>query len=185
MNSHTRVLIRYAAAAAVLLSVFTWLTTSGHGQTVPEAVSLPVVVQLQHGRPFGGDVRRLPSSLPSQHEHRPDHGEDPMLRPVSFGDDAVQRGGAAAPAPSPGGGSGAGSFTGLSYALNGDGWPPDPNGDVGPTYYMQTVNTSLGVRNSLRSTWVDRLETRPSSLLPHALHPSPQPSCRTGSDLRR
>jgi len=68
-----------------------------------------------------------------------------MLRPVSFGDDAVQRGGAAAPAPSPGGGSGAGSFTGLSYALNGDGWPPDPNGDVGPTYYMQTVNTSLGI----------------------------------------
>jgi hypothetical protein len=145
MNSHKRVLIRCATGAAVLLNVFTWLTTSGHGQGVPETVSLPVVVQLEQGRPFDGDVRRLPSSLPSQHEHRPDHGEDPGLRPVSFGDDAVQRGGAVAPAPSPGGGSGAGSFFGLSYAQNGDGWPPDTNGDVGPTYYLQTVNTSLGI----------------------------------------
>ncbi len=64
---------------------------------------------------------------------------------MSFGDDAVQRGGAAAPAPSPGSGGGAGNFSGLSYALNGDGWPPDTNGDVGPVYYLQTVNTSLGI----------------------------------------
>ena len=64
---------------------------------------------------------------------------------MSFGDDAVQRGGAAAPAPSPGTGGGAGNFSGLSYALNGDGWPPDTNGDVGPVYYLQTVNTSLGI----------------------------------------
>ena len=48
MNSHTPVLMRYAAGAVVLGGVFTW-TTSGFGQTVPEAVSLPVVVQLQHG----------------------------------------------------------------------------------------------------------------------------------------
>jgi carboxypeptidase family protein len=29
--------------------------------------------------------------------------------------------------------------------LGGDGWPPDTNGDVGPVYYLQTVNTSLGI----------------------------------------
>jgi hypothetical protein len=78
-------------------------------------------------------------------EHRPDRGEEPMLRPVSFGDDAVQVGGAAAAAPSPGTGGGAGNFPGLTYAQNGDGWPPDTNGDVGITYYLQTVNTSLGI----------------------------------------
>ena len=64
---------------------------------------------------------------------------------MSFGDEAAQRGGPAAPAPSPGTGGGAGNFGGLSYALNGDGWPPDTNGDVGPVYYLQTVNTSLGI----------------------------------------
>ena len=145
MTIHKLPLIRCASGAAFVLSVFMWLTASGHGQTVPDTVSLPVVVQLQQGRPFSGDVRRLPSSLPSQHEHRPDRGEDPMLPPVSFGDQAVQRGGIAAPAPSPGTGSGAGSFYGLNYQQNGDGWPPDTNGDVGPTYYMQTVNTSIGI----------------------------------------
>ena len=145
MNMNKDDLIRGARCAAIVLSVFTWLTVSGHGQGVPESVSLPVVVQLEHGRRFDGDVRRLPSSLPSQHEHRPDHGEDPRLPPVSFGDDAAQRSGPAAPAPSPGTGGGAGNFGGLSYGLGGDGWPPDTNGDVGPVYYLQTVNTSVGI----------------------------------------
>src|ERR1051325_8890764 len=131
MNIHRYLGIRVAIRTVVVVSVLASLTTPGHGQSVPETVSLPVVIQLQQGTPFNDDVRKLPSSLPSQHEHRPEHGEDPGLRPVSFGDDAVQRGGAVAPAPSPGGGSGAGSFTGLSYAQNGDGWPPDTNGDVG------------------------------------------------------
>jgi len=145
MIINNRVLLRGARCAAIVLSVFTWLTVSGHGQGVPESVSLPIVVQLQRGRPFDGDVRRLPSSLPSQHEHRPDHGEDPRLPPVSFGDEASQRTAPAAPAPSPGTGGGAGNFEGLSYGLGGDGWPPDTNGDVGPVYYLQTVNTSLGI----------------------------------------
>ena len=64
---------------------------------------------------------------------------------MSFGDEASQRTAPAAPAPSPGTGGGAGNFEGLSYGLGGDGWPPDTNGDVGPVYYLQTVNTSLGI----------------------------------------
>ena len=64
---------------------------------------------------------------------------------MSFGDEAAQRSAPAAPAPSPGTGGGAGNFGGLSYGLGGDGWPPDTNGDVGPVYYLQTVNTSLGI----------------------------------------
>src|ERR1044071_7819992 len=130
MNFDNRVLRRGVRGVAIILSVFSWLPVAGHTQTVPDSVSLPVVVQLQRGRPFDGDVRRLPSSLPSQHEHRPDRGEDPMLPPVSFGDGAVQRTGTAAPAPSPGTGGGAGNFGGLSYGSGGDGWPPDTNGDV-------------------------------------------------------
>ncbi len=45
---------------------------------------------------------------------------------------------AAAPAPDA-------SFDGLDFATWGAGHPPDENGDVGPTYYIQTVNTSVGI----------------------------------------
>ena len=37
------------------------------------------------------------------------------------------------------------SFDGLDFATWGAGHPPDENGDVGPTYYIQTVNTSIGI----------------------------------------
>ncbi|MCP4229268.1 MAG: hypothetical protein GY771_03855, partial [bacterium] len=36
-------------------------------------------------------------------------------------------------------------FAGMNLAANGSGWPPDPVGDVGITYYVQAVNTSLGI----------------------------------------
>ncbi|MCP5046210.1 MAG: hypothetical protein GY940_03500 [bacterium] len=39
------------------------------------------------------------------------------------------------------------SFDGMNQSANGAGWPPDTNGDVGPTYYIQTVNTSIGIYN--------------------------------------
>jgi len=45
-----------------------------------------------------------------------------------------------APAPSP-----STSFDGLDFASWGAGHPPDPNGDVGPAYYIQTINTSIGI----------------------------------------
>ena len=39
------------------------------------------------------------------------------------------------------------NFSGMSKSLNGSGWPPDTNGDVGPNHYIQTVNTSLAIYN--------------------------------------
>jgi hypothetical protein len=38
-------------------------------------------------------------------------------------------------------------FAGMNFSANGAGWPPDTNGDVGPTYFIQTVNTSIGIYN--------------------------------------
>ena len=38
-------------------------------------------------------------------------------------------------------------FAGMNFSSNGAGWPPDTNGDAGPTYYIQTVNTSIGIYN--------------------------------------
>ncbi len=54
---------------------------------------------------------------------------------------------AAAPAPDS-------SFDGLDFATWGAGHPPDENGDVGPTYYIQTVNTSIGIYNKTTGTRV-------------------------------
>ncbi|MGE5156315.1 MAG: hypothetical protein ACM3JP_02340 [Betaproteobacteria bacterium] len=54
--------------------------------------------------------------------------------------------GSLAPAPST-----TTSFEGLYYSQActggqcGAGHPPDPNGDVGPTYYIETINTAIGI----------------------------------------
>jgi len=37
------------------------------------------------------------------------------------------------------------NFKGFDLANWGSGWPPDPNGDVGPNHYIQAVNTSIGI----------------------------------------
>src|SRR6266545_3865482 len=133
--------------------VFAALVLSGDApgaQTgAPPPGSRPNVLELQRGRPFLDDLRRLPAGLPTQREHRPDRGDEreepPLQTTGGFEDRAAQTTAFAAPAPAPGSGNGAGSFAGLDYATFGDGWPPDTNGDVGPTYYIQTVHTSVGI----------------------------------------
>jgi len=128
------------------------LLISGHTTTAQGPPTAPPnVVGLQRGRPFVDDVRRLPSNLPNQREHRPDRGiereEPPLPSAIGSADRSAQitLPALAAPAPPPGSGSGAGSFAGLDFQHWGDGWPPDTNGDVGPTHYIQTVNTSIGI----------------------------------------
>ncbi len=37
------------------------------------------------------------------------------------------------------------NFDGMTHDLNGAGWPPDTNGDVGQLFYIQSVNTSIGI----------------------------------------
>ena len=103
---------------------------------------------------FEGDLRDLPTDAPAKKE-RPER-EDPLLRrdvapvPAGVQPGSLAQGGestsltdailAAAPAPTI-------TFDGLDFANWGAGHPPDTNGDVGPTYYIQTVNSSIGVYN--------------------------------------
>src|SRR5207237_7512748 len=69
------------------------------------------------------------------------NASDDELHGKTVADSAVQSGtGTISSTPT----SGA-SFQGLDHAGFGAGWPPDPNGDVGPNYYVQTVNTSVGI----------------------------------------
>jgi hypothetical protein len=49
------------------------------------------------------------------------------------------------------------SFEGMSLSAGGNGWPPDPNGDVGPNHYIQTVNTSMAIYNKDNGAEIVRL----------------------------
>jgi len=144
---------RRSATAVYVALVFAALVMGGDApraqSPAPPAGPPPNVQNLQPGRPFLDDLRHLPAGLPTQREHRPDRGiereEPPLGATVGSADRAAQTLAPAAPAPAPGSGGGAGSFAGLDFQNFGDGWPPDTNGDVGPTYFIQTVNTSVGI----------------------------------------
>lgn len=100
---------------------------------------------------FRGDLRIL-AYIPPVREERTEI-EPPPFVPRLYQPLGTSSSTTAAPTISPGPASVSTSpapaplvtFDGLDYAAWGAGHPPDPNGDVGPTYYIQVVNTSLGV----------------------------------------
>jgi len=114
----------------------------------------PNEVRMMKAREFKGDLRNLPQTPPVKME-RPER-EQPDMNPRVYGSatEAPTVGSAptgsssspgiapAAPAPTP-----LISFEGLDFATWGAGHPPDTNGDVGPTYYIETINTSIGLYN--------------------------------------
>jgi len=71
---------------------------------------------------------------------------NPVLHPGTFSPVQTSTGANApsisAPAPAP-----SSSFEGLDFTNWGAGHPPDTNGDVGPLYYIQTINTAVGIYN--------------------------------------
>jgi len=108
--------------------------------------------RMRKARPFKGDVRQLPYTQPVKAE-RPE-SEAPQPNPTRFvppGEtaDATSKNSAAtaapqnginAPAPPP-----TANFEGLDFNTFGNAHPPDANGDVGPNYYVQAINTSIGI----------------------------------------
>ncbi|HEX2831519.1 MAG TPA: carboxypeptidase regulatory-like domain-containing protein [Thermoanaerobaculia bacterium] len=124
--------------------------TSTHEQEIPRKeikIGPPVQQTLKKANGRVRDVRLLPKRKPAQKE-RPEH-EGPEPAPIVAGEGltpsvvgnapnfqpAVT---AAAPAPII-------DFEGLDRLNWGAGSPPDTTGDVGPTYYIQAVNTSVGI----------------------------------------
>ena len=107
----------------------------------------PTELRLRKAHPFTGDLRSLPRTRPIPAERPEREAPKPNPRPfVPPGTLAPAEPTApfeivpSAPAPTP-----SASFEGLSFNLNGDGHPPDTNGDVGPNHYIQTINTSVGI----------------------------------------
>ena len=116
------------------------------GPAVPAAIGKPIETALHRAGSADIDLRKLPYRAPQKKE-RPEL-EEPEANPVVLpGGPSVSPGATpksitvpSAPAPAPNI-----TFDGLDNATWGAGHPPDTNGDVGPTYYIQTINSSIGV----------------------------------------
>ncbi|HEY3365528.1 MAG TPA: hypothetical protein VGK74_10785 [Symbiobacteriaceae bacterium] len=117
----------------------------------PEDVSVgpPTTVAPVAPHVFAGDVRRIPATRPIKSDERQKPGEPAEPQLPAAKDTTIQAGATAVAAPAP-----SASFYGLDFANWGAGWPPDTNGDVGPTYYIQTVNTSIGIFDKSTGTRV-------------------------------
>ncbi|HTP10971.1 MAG TPA: carboxypeptidase-like regulatory domain-containing protein, partial [Anaerolineae bacterium] len=116
--------------------------------------SKPTETHLTKASTYNGDLRDLPYVKPAKQE-QPER-EGPVPNPIGSPDSNTSSAeiplapiGPSAPAPAP-----LTTFDGLDYATWGAGHPPDTNGDVGSTYYIQTVNTSIGIYNKATSTRV-------------------------------
>ena len=118
----------------------------------PSGNGRPQEGRLRKARPFKGDLRQLPFTQPIKVE-RPE-SEAPEPNPTRFvpaGDtaDATSKNSAATPAPQSGVNAPAppptANFEGLDFNNFGNAHPPDANGDVGPSYYVQAINTSIGI----------------------------------------
>ncbi|HTG32602.1 MAG TPA: carboxypeptidase regulatory-like domain-containing protein [Thermoanaerobaculia bacterium] len=111
---------------------------------VAKAAGRPTELVMRRAGSAVIDLRNLPATKPKERGEEIER-EDPELNPVELPGALPERvepseigPKAAAPAP-------IANFDGLDFANWGNGHPPDTVGDVGPTYYIQAINTSLGV----------------------------------------
>ncbi len=126
-------------------------------QTAAGASERPSEIHMQIAGDAVFDVRRLKSTVVKfelpERDPSESGDEDTNATADSKGSDSGNAGdegtassvtvpAEAAPAPAP-----LSSFDGLDFATWGAGHPPDTNGDVGPAYYIETVNTSIGIFN--------------------------------------
>jgi hypothetical protein len=104
---------------------------------------------------FNGDVRDLPQitfKVPHYYHLWNEFEEPHRIKPPVAGSsqsvDAISAVIAAGPMPAP-----SVNFAGIGFGdavtggQGGAGWPPDTNGDVGPTVYIQAVNDTFGIFN--------------------------------------
>src|ERR1041385_1320239 len=113
----------------------------------------PIEVVMKHAGSSKADLRTLPQDAQEVFE-RPEL-EEPALNPTEVDSDALPDSGATGVRPVAGNAFAPQvnaqapptimNFAGLDFAGFGNGHPPDTNGDVGPNYYIQTINTSIGI----------------------------------------
>ncbi|HWW74177.1 MAG TPA: carboxypeptidase-like regulatory domain-containing protein, partial [Pyrinomonadaceae bacterium] len=101
-------------------------------------------------RSFDGDLRNLPRERPVKQERPEREGPEPNPSlntdaDITQGLQPEQAAPFAPPAPSAPAPTPSKNFDGLDFANWGAGHPPDTVGDVGPTYYIQSINSSIGI----------------------------------------
>jgi len=113
----------------------------------PTRFGPPIELQLKRAASKRFDLRSLPRTKPIELERK--ELPDPAFRPVTAEGGVIAPPGSStpagapvplAPAPPP-----IAVYEGLDRFTWGAGSPPDTNGDVGPSNFIQTVNTSIGV----------------------------------------
>ena len=112
---------------------------------VPLPVNIPTILLTDKPivpSPLTVDIRNLPY-VPASPETKPEFESEPAKKIVASVDSSSQPAEplivlGTMPAP-------ALSFNAMDYNNNGNGHPPDTNGDVGINHYMEAVNTSIGI----------------------------------------
>jgi hypothetical protein len=142
--------LRAKAGVAPSLALPSGSSSSPSASSVRSTQAEPTITQETLARPasMDRDVRDLPAVPVNPLPVTPD------LEPPVQGDKQATQPPPSTPQPATPGlnaPSGLINFAGLSHddavtgGLAGAGWPPDTNGDVGPNYYIQTVNTAAGI----------------------------------------
>jgi hypothetical protein len=143
-----------AAAGALIVVAAVWSTGGLNPAPQPASPSGGARLAPMPGSSVAFDVRQLPQlSSKTGHDRdkvheKEDPGGDHIVGTPAFADIGAGIGGPSVPAPPTDT-----SFEGLAYTDTcgtsqcGDGHPPDTNGDVGPTYYIEVVNTAIGIFN--------------------------------------
>ena len=150
----TKYILRSCIRVAIILAVLSSLFSTNPSQAIPTLAqepiaNLPTELHMARAQSFDGDLRNLPPSGPAVYIERIER-KDPLNNPTTYGlptIDPTEPGAPIIPSPSAAAPGPISSFDGLDYATWGGGHPPDTNGDVGPLYYIQTVNTSIGIYN--------------------------------------
>jgi len=137
------------SGALLALSIGLPGSASAQGAGAATTVERPKVVPAE----FNGDLRMLPkapSGAVAPKIYRPLLKGPPSTKSAG-GPELNASGsppGARPPMPAP-----TQNFAGMNFSdvctggQCGGGWPPDPNGDVGPNHYIEAVNTSYAIYN--------------------------------------
>ncbi len=143
-------LLRSIFAAGFALLACAPFASAQQNAPQPPPAATTVALPLAYPTEFNGDLRTLPQTyMPPQYYLLLNEFEEPPDRKPPPGPEALRpQPNIEMLGPMP---STSANFAGLGFttAVNGGqaggGWPPDTNGDVGPTYYIQSVNTAMGV----------------------------------------
>ena len=149
---------RSSTALLRLLLALPLLISACLDPSLAGAAGAPQGIGITYGQPavpaaeFSGDLRRLPlapapvatARIYRPLLHGPVSSKIPSETPQPLAPQS--RSGPLAPMPNP-----ILTFAGISFndvctgGQCGGGWPPDPNGDVGPNHYIEAVNTSYAI----------------------------------------